>query len=57
MFQLKEHYEVDRKILKCDFRGYSPPETSTIKTPKSQIDINISREDSVTSLLNSYLGL
>ena len=57
MFQLQEHYEVERKIPKCDCIRYSLPETSTINTPKSQIDINISREDSVTSLLNSYLGL
>ena len=57
MFKLKENYEVDRKILKCDYIRYSPAETSTINTPNSQIYINIPREDSVISLLNSYLDL
>ena len=57
MFKLNENYEVDRKILKCDYIRYSPAETSTINTPNSQIYINIPREDSVTSLLNSYLDL
>ena len=57
MFKLNEKYEVDRKILKCDYIRYSPAETSTIKTPNSQIYINIPREDSVISLLNSYLDL
>ena len=57
MFKLNENYEVDRKILKCDCIRYSPAETSTINTPNSQIYINIPREDSVISLLNSYLDL
>ena len=57
MFKLNENYEVDRKILKCDYVRYSPAETSTINTPNSQIYINIPREDSVISLLNSYLDL
>ena len=55
MFKLNENYEVDRRILKCDNLRYSPAETSTINTPNSQIYINIPREDSVISLLNSYL--
>ena len=57
MFKLNENYEVDRKILKCDYIRYSPAEASTINTPNSQIYINIPREDSVISLLNSYLHL
>ena len=57
MFKLNENYEVDRKIFKCDYFRYSPAETSTINTPNSQININIPREDSVISLLNSYLDL
>ena len=57
MFKLNENYEVDRRILKCDSIRYSPAETSTINTPSSQIYINIPREDSVISLLNSYLDL
>ena len=57
MFKLNENYEVDRRILKCDYIRYSPAETSTINTPNSQIYNNIPREDSVISLLNSYLDL
>ena len=57
MFKLSERYEVDRKILKCDYIRYSPSEISTINTPKSQIYINIPREDSVISLFNSYFEL
>ena len=43
--------------MKCEFFRFSPAETSTIKTPCSEIYINIPREDSVTFLLNSYLKL
>ena len=57
MFKLNENYEVDRRILKCDYIRYSPAETSTINTPNSQIYINIPREDSVISFLNSYLDI
>ena len=57
MFKLNENYEVDRRILKCDCIRYSPAETSTINTPNSQIYINMPREDSVISLLNSCLDL
>ena len=57
MFKLKEKFEIDRRILKCDCIRYSPREISTINTPNSQIYINIPREDSVISLLNSYLEL
>ena len=57
MFNLCEKYEVDRRISKCDYIRYSPSEISTINTANSQIYINIPREDSVISLLNSYLNL
>ena len=57
MFKLNENSEVDRKILKCDYIRYSPAETSTTNTHNRQIYINIPREDSVLSLLNSYLDL
>ena len=57
MFNLCEKYEVDRRILKCDYVRYSPSEISTINTANSQIYINIPREDSIISLLNSYLDL
>ena len=54
MFELKENL---KKIGEFDFIRNSPAETSTIKTPNSQIYINIPREDSVISLLNRYLDL
>ena len=57
MFQLNENYEIDRRILKCDYILYSPSEISTINTPNSQIYINIPREDSVISLLNSFIEI
>ena len=57
MFKLSERYEINRNILKCDFIRYSPSEVSTIKTANSQLYINIPREDSVISLLNSCIEL
>ena len=57
MFKLSEKYSVNRDILKCDYIRYSPCEISTINTTNSQVYINIPREDSVISLLNSYLEL
>ena len=57
MFTLSEKHEVDRRFLKCDYIRYSPAEISTINTANSQKFINILREDSVISLLNSYLEL
>ena len=57
MFKLKEKYSINRDILKCDYIRYSPSEISTINTPNSQVYINVPREDSVISLLNSYLAL
>ena len=57
MFKLNENYEVDRRILKCDYIRYSPAEASAINTPNSQTYIYIPREESVISLLNSYLDL
>ena len=57
MFKLNENYEVDRRILKCDYFRYTPAETSTVNTPNTQIYINRPREDSVISLLYSYLDL
>ena len=57
MFKQNERYEVDRKVLKCDYIRYSPSEISIIKTANSQIYIDIPREDFFISLLKSYLGL
>ena len=57
MFKLSENYSINRDIKKCDYIRYSPSEKSTINTANSQVYINIPREDSVISLLNSYLEL
>ena len=57
MFNLCEKYEVDRRILECDYIRHSPSELSTINNANSQIYINIPREDSIIILLNSYLDL
>ena len=57
MSKLNEIYDVDRRILKCDYIRHSPAETSTINSRNSQIYVNIPREDSVISLLRSYPDL
>ena len=57
MFKLSKKYSINKDISKCDYIRYSPSEISTINTPNSQVYINIPREDSVISLLNSYLEL
>ena len=57
MFKLSENYEIDKRILKCDYIRYSTAEISTINTANSQIYIKIPRENSFISLLNSYLEL
>ena len=57
MFKLSEKYSINRDLLKCDYIRYSPSEISTINAPNSQVYINVPREDSVISLLNSYLQL
>ena len=57
MFKLNEIYEIKRNILKCDYIRYSPSEISTLHTANSQININIPREDSLISLIKSYLDL
>ena len=57
MFKINERYEVDRKVLKCDYIRYSPSEISTINTANSQIYVNIPREHSLISLLKSYIDL
>ena len=41
MVTLNESYEIDRRILKCEYVRYSPSEISTINTPNSQIYIDI----------------
>ena len=56
-FELNEKYEVDRRIVKCEYIRYSPSKVRTIHTANSETYINLPRKDSVISLLNSYLDL
>ena len=55
MSKLSGNYEINRNILKGYYIRYSPSELGTISRANSQIFINIPREGSVFSLLNSYL--
>ena len=57
MFKLSEKYQIDRRILKCDYIRHSPSEISSINTASSPIYISIPREVSLISLLKSYLDL
>ena len=57
MFKLVAKYQIDLKVLKCDYIRYRPSEISTLNTANSQIFINIPQEDSLISLLKSYLDL
>ena len=55
MFKLNEIYELDRRLLKCDFERFSPSETCITITRNSQMYMNLPREITGISLLNSYL--
>ena len=55
MFKLIEKFEINTNVLKCDYIPYSPSGIRTINTPNAQVYINTPREDSVISLLHSYL--
>ena len=57
MCKVSEKYSIKGDITKCDYIRYSPSEISTTNTAIWQVFINIPREDSVISLLNSYLEL
>ena len=57
MFKLNENYEVDRRILKCDYIRYSPSKTSTRNTPDSQKNFHIPRGEPVNSFLGSLVRL
>ena len=57
MFELNEKYEINRNIFKYDYIRYSTSEISTKKFATSQVYINVPREVSVISVLNSYLDL
>ena len=57
MFKLSEKYSFNRDFLNCDYIRFSSSEISTINTANSQVYIILPREDSVISLLNSYLEL
>ena len=55
MFKLCEKYEIIRNNLKWDYIKFSPSEIRTINTTISQTYINIPKEESVNTVLGSYL--
>ena len=57
MCKLDKKIAVDKRIPKYCYIRYSPAEASKIKTPNSKKCNNIPKENSVLSLLNSYLQL
>ena len=57
MFSLIESFEIDTKILRCDYFRYIPPSLPTIQETISQTFIDIPRDDSVISLKDSVLKL
>ena len=57
MFKLSEKNEINRNNSKWDYTRYSPSKIKRINTPNLQVYNIIPKEDSVISLLNSYLEL
>ena len=57
MFKPNEKYEVNRNILKCDYKRYSPSEIGTMNTANYQVSNNIPREDSLIALQNTNFYL
>ena len=57
MFILNLNHKACRTSLECEYIRHSPSETITVKTVNSQKYNNIIRENSVISLLESYLDL
>ena len=57
MVKLTEKDGVDRRIPKSDHIRFSPPEKCAKDFPYCQISFNITLQDSVISLINSYLFL
>ena len=57
MLKLSEKNQYDRRVLKCGYITYSPSEIGPTNTANSQEYITMPREDSVISLLNSFLDL
>ena len=55
MSKVYKNYEVDRRILNCQYISDSLSVVGTISFDKSQIYTKIPREVSVISLINSYL--
>ena len=56
LFTSLEH-EIDRPILKVNYKQYHPQTSSNFNTPDSYIKIEIPREDTHISLYESYLQI
>ena len=57
MLKLSQKYAVDTPILECDCIRYTSPSLNLVNGESSQIFIDIPREDSATSLRDSYYEL
>ena len=57
MLKLSQKHAVDRPILTCDYIRYTPASLNLVNGEKSQIFIDVGREDSAISLKDSYLQL
>ena len=57
MFKLSEKFSINRDFLKCDYTRFSTSKISKINNANSQIYLTKPTEDSVISLLKSYLGI
>lgn len=57
MFNLKSNYEINRPLLKENYRRYNPTSLSTINTNNSLITIQVPREDAYICLKDSYIDL
>ena len=57
MFLLSKKFAVDRPILKCEYIEFFPPSINLVNGKKSQIFVDIPREDSAISMRDCYLEL
>ena len=54
-FRLSQNYAIDRPLFKWDYIGYTPLSLTLVRGEINQVFIDIPREDSASSLKDSYL--
>ena len=57
MIDLSLNYTVDQSILECDFLHYTPPSLNVVIGEKSQVFIDLPREDGGLPLKDRYFEL